>query len=86
MIEVFYKPTFIRAWKKLDKRMQEKALKAIELFKHPKNHKKLLVHKLKAHLAPAQAFSIDFHMRIAFLYISEKEVVLLDVGDHKIYQ
>jgi addiction module RelE/StbE family toxin len=86
MLEVSYKPTFLRQLKKLDVATRGKALTAIGLFKNLKNHKKLRVHKLHGDLSHVYSFSINFNTRIIFEYVSKKEVTLLLIGDHTIYQ
>ncbi len=83
--KVYFKPSFVRQLGKLPKDLQEEAILRIELFKNPKNHKLLKVHKLKGRLKKYQSFSVDFRNRIVFDYISNNEVVLLAVGGHDIY-
>src|SRR3989344_7945409 len=49
------------------------------------NYKQLKVHKLQGPLAGRHSFSVNYKTRIIFCYISKKEVVLLAIGDHSIY-
>jgi plasmid maintenance system killer protein len=50
------------------------------------NHSSLKVHKLNGPLKGSYSFSVNYKIRIIFQYVSKKEVVLLTVGDHKIYK
>ncbi len=81
-MEIAYTPKFIRIFKKLPAHLQEEVISKIELFKDVKNHKALEVHKLNGRLRKQYGFSIDFHNRITFEYLSDNEVALLTVGDH----
>jgi hypothetical protein len=46
MIEVNYKPTFIKAFDDLENDLQNEIIEKTELLKEPKNHSQLKVHKL----------------------------------------
>ena len=85
-MEVNFKPSFIRQFKKLDPELQKEALFKIELFKDKGNHQVLEVHKLTGKLSGSFGFSINYKDRIIFDYISSDEVVLLAVGDHGVYK
>ena len=84
-MKVHFLPIFIRHFKKLDLDLQEEALEKIELFKSVKNHKLLKIHKLHGPLTGRYSFSVNYKTRIVFSYINKKEVVLLAVGDHAVY-
>jgi mRNA-degrading endonuclease YafQ of YafQ-DinJ toxin-antitoxin module len=86
MFIVCYKPSFVRQFKKLPIGLQEEALARIALFRNPKNHTLLGVHKLHGKLKKYSGFSVDFQNRIVFDFLSENEVVLLSVGNHDIYR
>jgi mRNA-degrading endonuclease RelE of RelBE toxin-antitoxin system len=86
MLNIYFKPTFVKKFKKLDQSLQTEVLKKIELFKDRKNHKSLEVHKLKKELVGSFAFSINYKDRIIFDWLSSDEVVLLSAGDHSIYK
>ena len=53
MITVAYKVTFVRQFDALEEGLQNEVLEKIELFKNPKNHKQLKVHKLHGPLQDA---------------------------------
>ena len=86
MIQVYFKPTFVKQMNKLEKELVREVFEKIELFKDEKNHQLLKVHKLHGRLSGRYSFSVNYRYRIVFGYESKNEVVLLDVGDHDIYK
>ena len=86
MLTIFFKPTFVRQYQKLEPQLQEEILEKIGLFKNPKNHKRLKVHKLTGQLSDRYSFSVNYKILIVFLYIYKKEAILLALGDHNIYR
>ena len=84
-MKIGYKATFIRKFNKFEQALQEEVLEKIELFKDVKNHKQLKVHKLHGPLSGRYSFSVNYKTRIVFIYISKKEVAILSVGDHAVY-
>ncbi|MBL7045783.1 MAG: type II toxin-antitoxin system RelE/ParE family toxin [Parcubacteria group bacterium] len=87
-MQVHYKPSFLRALKKLPKALKEEAIEKIELFKDPKNHQQLKAHKLKGVFKKHYGFSVNYQYRILFLYLdkNKEEAVLLAIGDHDVYK
>ena len=88
LIEIKYKPSFIRDFKKLAQEIQEEGFEKIELFKNNENHHKLKVHKLKGKLKNFYSFSITYSHGVVFEYKSKdkQSVVFLAVGDHEVYK
>ena len=86
MLKLQYAPAFFKQFRKLEPALKEKVLRAVELFKDRKNHRRLEVHKLKGVMRGRFAFSVDFHNRIVFIWLSQDEAALLAVGNHGIYQ
>lgn len=86
MIRVYYKPTFVRQFNLLEEALKEEIIEKIELFKNRRNHQKLKIHKLKGRLAGRYSFSVNYKIRIVFNYLKKDEIVLLAIGDHKIYK
>lgn len=86
MIKVFYKPSFVRQYKKLHGDLQEEVKDKILQFKNPETHIKLKVHKLKGKLQDFYSFSVNYKYRIVFIYEKNQSVSLLSVGDHDIYK
>ena len=85
MIRVAYTPSFVRQTKILEASVFEEVVRKIELFKNPKNHKMLKVHKLHGRLEDCHAFSVNHHVRIIFEYVGKSEVLLHAIGGHEIY-
>lgn len=86
MIEVVYKPTFIRKYKKLPAVLQEEVKERIALFQESPSHSYLKTHKLKGQFKGFYSFSVNYSYRIIFQYEGENKVALVSVGDHTIYQ
>ncbi|MBI3274218.1 MAG: type II toxin-antitoxin system RelE/ParE family toxin [Candidatus Colwellbacteria bacterium] len=83
---ILFKPAFIRQYKNLDSQLKEEVKEKIDLFKNPKKHKQLKVHKLTGRLSSRYSFSVNYKFRIVFSYASKNSVVLLAIGDHNIYK
>lgn len=86
-MEVSFTPAFIRQLKSLPEKLRDEALEKINMFGELKNHQFLKVHKLKGRLANRYSFSVNFSTRIVFCYLKTKpkEVCLLAIGDHEVY-
>ena len=85
-MDVAFTPQFKRQFKKLESDLQDEALDKIDLFANPKNHTALKVHKLKGPLRNRYSFSVNYKVRIVFMYLTPPEAVLLAIGDHDIYK
>jgi len=85
-MNILYKPSFLRDFKKLPKEIQEEAFEKIELFRNKTNHDKLKVHKLKGRLSDYHSFSITYSHRIVFAYEDKQTAVFFGIGDHDIYK
>ena len=83
---IFFKPNFIRQYKNLEPRLQEEVEEKIELFKNPKNHRRLKIHKLTGRLSGRYSFYVNYKVRIVFSYISKNGAVLLAIGSHSVYE
>lgn len=86
MIEIIFKPHFIRKLKRLDSALIEEVSEKIELFKDEKNHDQLKVHKLHGDLSGCFSFYVNYKIRVVFQHLSKKEVVLINIGDHDVYK
>lgn len=85
MIKIGYLPIFIRQIKKLEDSLVQEVIEKIELFKDPKNHNLLKVHKLHGPLKGRYSFYVNYKIRVVFDYVSKKEAMLFAVGDHDVY-
>jgi len=85
MIRINFKSTFIRQFKKLEEALSLEVREKLELFKDPKNHAMLKVHKLHGPLKGYHSFSVNYKTRIIFDYQSKTEVVFMTIGDHDVY-
>ena len=73
--------------KKLPVSLQKQAIKKIETFQDTSNHQSLRVHKLSGELDEQYSFSINYKMRIVFVYLPTKprSAYLTAIGDHDVY-
>lgn len=85
MLDISFKPIFVRQYRKLPKRLGEEIKERIELFRKEPFHPFLKTHKLKGILKGSWSFSVNYRYRIVFEFTSKNEVDLLAVGDHSIY-
>jgi mRNA-degrading endonuclease YafQ of YafQ-DinJ toxin-antitoxin module len=86
MLEVSLTPRFQRMYRKLEPALQEEAREKILLFKNPDSHQQLKVHKLKGRLKNRYSFSVNYKVRIVFVYESKHAVILLAIGSHNVYK
>lgn len=84
-MKIFFKPTFVRQFKRLEPGLQQETTEKIELFKDKKNYKQLKVRQLHGRLVGRYSFSVNYKTRIVFSYLSKNDAVLLAIGDHDVY-
>jgi addiction module RelE/StbE family toxin len=84
-MEIKYKPSFLRDFKKLSKDIQNEAKEKIFLFEDTQNHEKLKVHKLHGKLKQFYSFSVTYNHRIVFEYETKQSVVFITIGTHELY-
>ena len=82
---VSYKPSFIRQINKLEQSLVDEALDKIDIFKNSPNNPTLKIHKLHGKLKDKWSFSVNYKIRIVFQYESKKEIALLAIDDHDVY-
>ena len=85
MVDVALSKHFIRTFKKLERKLKEEALEKIKLFQSNPENPQLKAHKLSGVLKGRYSFSVNYKIRIIYMYLSETEIVLLAIGDHDIY-
>ena len=86
MIEIVFTPSFDRLMKKLEPALLDAISETLEQFKDRRAHARLKVHKLQGRLKGLCAFSVDYRHRVIFRWIDMKHVLLLDFGDHSMYE
>jgi mRNA-degrading endonuclease YafQ of YafQ-DinJ toxin-antitoxin module len=75
-----------KSFRVLDPQIQEKAIEKINIFRENPFDSKLKTHKLHGKDKDCWAFWIDYRYRIKFTFLSENEVLFLDIGTHNIYK
>jgi addiction module RelE/StbE family toxin len=86
MINIKFKPKFLKQMGKFPSDLYGEVREKIALFQNEPNHPFLKTHKLHGKLSNCWSFSVNYRYRIVFQYLSKKEVVLLCVGDHELYK
>ncbi len=81
-----YSRKFLKSLEKLPKRIIEKAEKKEKIFKENPFHPLLSTHKLSGKERESWDFDIDYNYRIKFIFLSDEEVLFLDIGTHDIYK
>ena len=79
-------PRFEKSYKSLPKRIKEKAKEQELVFRKNPFDPRLKTHRLTGREKEAWAFSINYSYRIKFIFLTEDEVLFLDVGTHEIYK
>ena len=84
---IYYRPRFLRVFRRLDPQLQKRAKVAIALFESDPFDTRLETHPLHGKLKGFWSFSIDDQNRILFQFLGKqkKESAFLDIGDHSIY-
>jgi mRNA-degrading endonuclease YafQ of YafQ-DinJ toxin-antitoxin module len=75
-----------KSFRALDPQIQEKAIEKINIFRESPFDSRLKTHKLHGKDKDCWAFWIDYRCRIKFTFLSENEVLFLDIGPHNIYR
>ncbi len=86
LLEIKYKPSFLRDFKKLPPDIQADTRQKLDLIKNSEEHEKLRVHKLRGKLSDFYSFSVTYSHRVIFSYESKNSIVLLAIGNHDIYK
>jgi mRNA-degrading endonuclease YafQ of YafQ-DinJ toxin-antitoxin module len=81
-----YSEKFLKSLRKLPKNLIEKAYEKEKIFRENPFNPILKTHKLHGKDKECLAFWIDYKYRIKFIFLSENEVLFLDIGPHNIYK
>ncbi len=84
--EIKISPLFKKHYKKLLKIIKEEAKEKEKIFRQNPFHQILKTHKLSGKDKGCWAFWINYSYRIKFIFLSDNEVLFLDIGTHKIYK
>lgn len=85
MYKIYYKPSFVRQYKKLDEGLKNDVKRTIELLKQDPKNPLLKSHKLKGKLVGLWSCSVNYSYRIIFEYEKKLVITCLAVGDHEVY-
>ena len=83
---IFTHSRFDKNYKKLAQKIKNKAKVREKIFRENLFNPIFRTHKLSGEEKEHWAFWIDFHYRIKFIFLSDEEVLFLDIGTHKIYK
>lgn len=83
---ILFTPELKRDYRKLSKAAQASVKGRGKLLQENPFHPLLRTHKLTGSLKGCWSFSVDFRVRVIFLFASQEEILLLRVGDHSIYR
>lgn len=83
--EIKIHPFFEKNYKKLPKEIKERAREKEIIFIENPFYPTLKTHKLSGKEKESWAFWINYSYRIKFVFLSDKEVLFLDIGTHDIY-
>lgn len=87
MITISYSPSYLAARKKFlknNRKLTDKAIKAISLFVKNPQHPSLNLEKLRG--TKIWTVRIDQGNRIFFYWIKESEALFIDIGKHDKYR
>ena len=77
---------FKKSLKRLPRHIQEKAVERGALFRADCFDPRLDTHRLGRELAGYWSYSVDYHYRVMFRFVSDHEVIYFDIGTHGIYK
>ncbi|MFH0739688.1 MAG: type II toxin-antitoxin system mRNA interferase toxin, RelE/StbE family [bacterium] len=78
-------PKFEKQYKRLPKKIKEQAKYKEDVFRSNFFEPSLKTHKLSGKDEGCWAFWINYSYRIKFIFISQSEILFLEVGLHDIY-
>lgn len=84
--EIRISSLFEKHYKKLPKEIKERAKEKEKIFRENPFDPRLKTHKLHGKEKEVWAFWVNPIYRIKFIFLSDEEVLFLDIGTHKIYK
>jgi mRNA-degrading endonuclease YafQ of YafQ-DinJ toxin-antitoxin module len=85
-MEVHISSRFKKSFRKLDPRVQKKAVDKTALFRNDPFASNLGTHKLHGEKKEEWAFSVDYSYRISFIFVGNGDILLTDIGTHDMYK
>lgn len=85
IISIYYSSEFKKSAKKYSSH-RNKIEKTIYKFKLDPFDASLKTHKLSGKFKNYWSFSVDYHLRILFEFISDDSVGFIDMGTHEVYK
>lgn len=76
---------FDKSYRRLPERTKFKAKKQIAIFQYNQFDPRLKTHKLVGNNREVWSFSVDYSIRIKFIFLTPGRVLFLDIGGHDIY-
>jgi mRNA-degrading endonuclease YafQ of YafQ-DinJ toxin-antitoxin module len=84
--KIYFSSHFLRALKSLPIELKKTILEKEGTFRKDCFAPSLKTHKLSGKYKDYWSFSIGFRYRILFRFLSNDEVLFINVGDHSVYQ
>jgi toxin HigB-1 len=84
-MEIQYSPKFARQYKKLSKDIKEKAKEKEIIFRNNPFDDQLKTHKLNGVFKDYYSFSVDYKIRIIFIFEEENLIRFELIGNHDVY-
>jgi mRNA-degrading endonuclease YafQ of YafQ-DinJ toxin-antitoxin module len=84
-MEILYSPKFSRQYKKLTREIKEKFEEKEIIFRSNPFDSSLKTHKLNGELKDYWSFSINYEIRVIFIFHDADTIRLELIGDHDIY-
>jgi mRNA-degrading endonuclease RelE of RelBE toxin-antitoxin system len=81
-MEILYADEFVKQFKHLPKRIQQRAVKQEEIFKENPLHPSLNTEKLSPKSKQLWSIRIDRKYRIIFRFNSDQNVYFMAIGEH----
>jgi len=81
-MQIRISPKFEKNYRRLPKRVQEKAKEKESIFRRNPFDPQLKTHKLSGKDKECWAFWITHSYRIKFIFLSNEEILFLDIGTH----
>lgn len=85
-MEIHYSKIFLKNYHRLPQKVKTKFESLETIFRQNPFNPKLKTHPLLGNLRGYYSFSIDYHYRVVFDFISENEIWFHNIGTHQVYQ